>query len=125
MIMKLRIKKKRVLEGYQTGAMIAGGYSGGYNPQGSTVFNNPAPYSYELINLNSSLSQKGNPTPNEIYVNRGTLIKGIGLNDEKEYKGRVDTIVKDSDGYIKYVIILDEKTRVLTKINPDKVYILR
>jgi hypothetical protein len=121
---KLRIKKK-IQEGYQMGAVYAGGYSGGYNPQGSTVFNNPAPYSYELINLNSSLSQKGNPTPNEIYINRGTLIKGIGLNDEKEYKGRVDNIVKDSDGYIKYVIILDEKTRVLTKINPDKVYILR
>ena len=121
---KLRIKKK-IQEGYQMGAVYAGGYSGGYNPQGSTVFNNPAPYSYELINLNSSLSQKGNPTPNEVYVYRGTLIKGVGLNDNKEYKGRVDTIVKDSEGYIKYVVILDEETRVLTKINPAEIYIIR
>lgn len=121
---KIRMKKKKVLEGYQTGAVFAGGYSGGYNPQGSTVFNNPAPYSYELINLNSSLSQNGNSTPNEFYVNKGTLVKGRGIEDNKEYSGRVDVIVKDSDGYIKYLVILDEKTRTLKKINPEKVFIV-
>ena len=121
---KIRMKKKKVLEGYQTGASYVGGYSGGYNPQGSTVFNNPAPYSYELININSTLSQKGNSISNEFCVNKGTLIKGVGFEDGKEYKGRVDVIVKDSDGYIKYLVILDEKTRTLKKINPDKVYIV-
>lgn len=125
MSIKIRKKKKKVSEGYQYGATYAGGYSGGYNPQGNTVFNNPAPYSYELINLNSSLSQKGNSIPDEIYVNRGTLIKGKGLEDGKEYSGRVDTIIKDSDGYIKYVIIIDMNTRVIKKINPDTIFIIR
>ena len=124
--MKLRIKKKKVNEGFQMGgATPIGTYSGGYNPQGSTVFNNPAPFSYELIPLSTSLSQKGNSLPNESIVHRGTKIKGCGIKDGKEYIGRVDTIVRDSDGYISYVIILDEKNRIFVKISPDDIYILK
>jgi hypothetical protein len=127
MSVKLRKRKNtNVNEGYQMGgASPIGMYSGGYNPQGNTVFNNPAPFSYEIIPLNTSLSQKGNSMPNEIVVCRGMRIKGIGIEDGKTHIGRVDTIVRDSDGYIKCVIILDENDRTFVKLDDENIYILK
>lgn len=126
MSVKLRIRKnKKVNENFQMGGAPVGTYSGGYNPQGSTVFNNPAPFTYEITSLNTSLSQKGNSSPNEVIVHRGTRVKGVGINDGKEHVGRVDTIVKDVDGYIKHVIILDENSRQFVKLSDENIFILR
>ena len=127
MSIKLRIKKnKKVNEGFQMGgAMSIGTYTGGYNPQGSTVFNNPSPFTYEITSLNTSLSQKGNCLSNESIVHRGSRVKGVSIEDGKEYIGRVDTIVRDSDGYIKYVIILDEKNRNFVKLSDENIFILK
>ena len=122
----IKRRKTKVNEGYQMGgASPVGMYSGGYNPQGSTVFNNPAPFSYEIIPLNTSLSQKGNSTPNEIVVCRGMKVKGKGIEDGKIHIGRVDTIVRDTDGYIECVIILDEKDRKFVKLDDENIYILK
>ena len=128
MSIKLRIKKnKKVNEGFQMGgSMPVGAFmGGGYNPQGSTVFNNPSPFTYEITSLNTSLSQKGNSMPNESIIHRGSRVKGVSIDDGKEYIGRVDTIVRDSDGYIKYVIILDEKNRRFVKLSDEKIFILK
>lgn len=127
MSIKLRVKKgKKMNEGFQMGgATPIGTYNGGYNPQGSTVFNNPAPFSYEITTLNTTLSQKGNSTPNESIVHRGTRIKGTSIEDGKVYVGRVDTIVRDAEGYIKYIIILDEENRRFVKISDEQVFILK
>lgn len=124
---KLRIKKnKKVNEGFQMGgATPIGTYTGGYNLMGNTVFNNPAPFTYEIITLNTSLSQKGNSTPNEVIIHRGTRVKGKSIEDGSLCVGRVDTIIKDSDGYIKYVIVLDENSRRFVKVSDEEIFILK
>lgn len=121
--MKVKIRKykrNKLDEDYQMGgASPVGIYTGGYNPNGNTVFNNPPPFTYEITSLNSNLSQKGNSTPNEMIVHKGTRIKGKNSQNGKTYKGRVDTIIRDEEGYIKYVIILNEKDRKFVKVDDD------
>ena len=83
-------------------------------------------YSYELLNFDRKLEQRGNSLDNRSYVTIGSYIEGYGYNDrETIHRGIVKNIVKDESGYIKYFIILDSKITKFIKIYPDFIKLLR
>lgn len=89
-------------------------------------YSNFSPYSYEMLAFDHKLEQKGNPLPTDRYINIGSYIEGYGYNDrETLHRGIVKNIVKDEQGYIKYLIILDSKITRYVKIYPYDVKLLK
>lgn len=89
-------------------------------------YSNFSPYSYALLSFDHKLEQKGNDLSNEQYVYPGTYIEGYGFSDrETLHRGVVKNIVKDENGYIKYIIILDSKITRFVKIYPYDIKIIK
>ena len=89
-------------------------------------FSNFSPYSYELLGFDHRLEQKGNSLPSDRYINVGSYIEGFGYSDRNTiHTGVVKNIIKDELGYIKYLIILDDKISRFVKIYPDKIKLLK
>ena len=113
-MIKLR-RRKHVNEAY---GMMPGGVDDNqlsYNP-----------YRYSIINLNTSLSQKGNETNIDRYVNIGSCIEGEGYNGGDLHTGIIRNVVRNEDGTMKYIIILDSKTTRLVKIKiNNKIKLIR
>jgi hypothetical protein len=83
-------------------------------------------YSYELLNFDRRFEQKGNSLDPSHYINVGSYIEGYGYDDrETLHRGVVRSIVKDEEGYIKYLIILDSKITKFVKIYPEFIKLLK
>jgi hypothetical protein len=84
------------------------------------------PYRYSIINLNTSLSQKGNSINTDRYVNIGSYIEGEGYNGGDLHTGIIRNIIRNEDGTMNHIIILDSKTTRMVKIKiNNKIKLLR
>lgn len=86
----------------------------------SMVQKNPG-YVYKVMSLNHDLEQKVNQKKEEHYIHPGCRVRGVGFNNPKlHFTGRVQRIVKNSNGEIEYIQILVEKTSKIVKIRADE-----
>lgn len=94
------------------------GYSLNMN-SGTNIIGNRPPYEYEIVPLNHKLEQKQSATDNDIYVHPGSRVIGFALKDDRKVQGTVYRIVKNTDGTISFVYVLDEKTGTFVKLKPE------
>lgn len=94
------------------------GYSLNIN-SGTNIIGNRPPYEYEIVPLNHKLEQKQTKTDNDIYVHPGSRVIGFSIKDDRKVQGTVYRIVKNTDGTISFVYVLDEKTGTFVKLKPE------
>lgn len=86
----------------------------------SLVQKNPG-YVYKVMSLNHDLEQKTNQKKEEYYIHPGCRVRGAGFNNPNlHFTGRIQRIVKNSNGEIEYIQILVEKTSKIVKIRADE-----
>lgn len=86
----------------------------------SLVQKNPG-YVYKVMPLTHNLEQKTNQYTEERYIHPGCRVRGVGYNNPKlHFTGRIQRIVKNSNGEIEYILILVEKTSKIIKIRADE-----
>lgn len=94
--------------------MNSGGHTNSLNLMG---------YEYAILPVTKVLEQKPNQKKADYqYIHVGTKVKAYGsIDDSKSYTGYIQKILKDENGVIKTVYILDEETRKLKKASPDRI----
>lgn len=107
--------RKRVDENY--------GYPAIMDTTSNTNSLNIMGYQYQILPVTSDLQQKPNVKPTDYqYIHIGSKVKSKGaVDDSKKYTGYVRKIVKNEKGEITALYILDEATRKLKKVSPDKI----
>ena len=80
-------------------------------------------YTYSIKPLNQYLQQPMTPQDDEQYIHVGSKIKGFTLNSNKEIEGQIIYIEKNSEGDIKWYIVLDKKGKK-QKVNPTTSYLI-
>ena len=107
--------RKRVDENY--------GYPAIMDTTSNTNSLNIMGYQYQILPVTSDLQQKPNIKPTDYqYIHIGSKVKSKGaVDDSKKYTGYVRKIVKNEKGEITALYILDEATRKLKKVSPDKI----
>lgn len=112
---KTRDQKNRTDENYGYPSVMDTG-------NGSLGTLNMMGYQYELLPVTDDLQQKKNDPSNFSYIHVGTKVRAAGLNDpDIKYDGVVTKIVKDTDGAVTAVYILDSKTAKTKKVSPDRI----
>lgn len=100
------------------------GYSLNMN-SGTNIIGNRPPYEYEIIPLNHTLEPKQSTVMNDVYVHTGSKVVGYSIKDDRKIQGTVYRIVKNTDGTVSFVYVLDSKTGTFVKLKPDNITVLK
>ena len=78
-------------------------------------------YTYQILGFNDILQQKPNKPSHEYYIHPGCMVRGAGFNNpDKRYTGKVNRIVKNSDGEVICLYILTTKNSKMVSIRADE-----
>lgn len=96
-----------------------------YGPSSSPVFGtmNTLVPQYSLIPLDAGkwMQTQTSPVMSREYVNVGDIVTGVCIDDDEQKEGHVLKVVLDETPEILYVIVLDNLTAEMVRLDPSTI----